>query len=409
MSTEITNIAGKLVKRSQGLREQYVAKLAKLDGPERWELVLEKEVIEGWTDEGYAEMQVDRATADAALSFTSTILPLADIHTESERRKGKAKERLEATWGAVWEDQVGDLMPPWPAEEFLRELAVFSEKNMDWAAAKVILDNRIQQRLVAKKTKKPESQILEGSAGQIPQAESQILEGSAGQIPTNTTILPSSSSSSSITVTEAAVHTPNIDHENTDKQLPGSEAVLETKRSILDESSAPASKEVEAEACAEPRLSIEAVMDKGKGREVDPGEPKHVEAAPNPRKRKSAPNEVQKRRKYGVQIPVINLDVEEGVEELKREALGEEDKDEALTVENAVKMLFHGEGRPHKETARRLLEKTYASVGLLGRSQREVSFQHRTAIIFNQLHDQHPTGIIFNPSQVSPNYGVIAI
>ncbi|RPB18286.1 hypothetical protein L211DRAFT_854263 [Terfezia boudieri ATCC MYA-4762] len=371
MSTEITNIAGKLVKRSQGLRERYVAELAKLDGPECWELALEvakltqeqaeqisfaaqvqKEVIEGWTDEDYAEIQVDRATADTALSFTSTILLLADIHTESERRKGKAKERLEATW-----------------------------------AAKVILDNRIQQRLAAKKTKKvlwltsrniadtaissrrkargkkavakpqPESQILEGSAGQIPQAESQILEGSAGQIPTNTTILPSSSPSSSITVTEAAVHTPNVDHENTDKQLPGSEAVLETQRSIPDESSAPAWKEVEAEACAEPKLSTEAVMDKGKGREVDPGEPKHTVAAPNPRKRKSAPNEVQKRRKYRVQIPVINLDVEEGIEELKREALGEEDKDEALAVENTVKMLFRGEGRQHKETARRLLEK----------------------------------------------------
>ncbi|RPB19646.1 hypothetical protein L211DRAFT_853028 [Terfezia boudieri ATCC MYA-4762] len=216
-----------------------------------------------------------------------------------------------------------------------------------------------RRAIVKKAVAKPQpvSQILEGSAGLMLQAESQILEGSAGQIPTNTTILPSSSPSSSVTVTEAAVHTPNMDHENTDKQLPGSEAVLETQRSIPDESSAPASKEVEAEACAESRLSTEAVMDKGKGREVDPGEPKHAVAAPNPRKRKSAPNEVQKRRKYGVQIPVINLDVEEGVEELKREALGEEDKDEALAVENAVKMLFRGEGRPHKETARRLLEK----------------------------------------------------
>lgn len=45
-------------------------------------------------------------------------------------------------------------MPPWPAEEFLRELAVFSEKNVDWAAAKVSLNDRVKERLAAKKTKK---------------------------------------------------------------------------------------------------------------------------------------------------------------------------------------------------------------------------------------------------------------
>lgn len=39
-------------------------------------------MIEAWTDEDYAEMQVDRVTADAELGFTSTILPLADVHTE---------------------------------------------------------------------------------------------------------------------------------------------------------------------------------------------------------------------------------------------------------------------------------------------------------------------------------------
>jgi len=71
--------------------------------------------------------------------FTTTILPLADIHTESECRKSKAKERLEASWGEGWEDLVGDLMPPWPAEEFLRSLAVFSENHVEWAAVEELL------------------------------------------------------------------------------------------------------------------------------------------------------------------------------------------------------------------------------------------------------------------------------
>jgi hypothetical protein len=57
-----------------------------------------------------------------------------------------------------------------------------------------------------------------------------------------------------------------------------------------------------------------------------------------------------------VAIPVINLDVDEGVEELKREAQGEEEKHDALAVEGAMQVLFGGE-RPDKERARRLLEK----------------------------------------------------
>ena len=55
-------------------------------------------------------------------------------------------------------------------------------------------------------------------------------------------------------------------------------------------------------------------------------------------------------------IPVVNLDVDEGIEELKREALGEEEKDDALAVEGAVRVLFGGE-RPNTDTARRLLLK----------------------------------------------------
>jgi len=61
--------------------------------------LVQKEVIEGWTDADYADMEVDRAVAQTELGFTTTILPLADIHTESEQRKSKAKERLEASWG----------------------------------------------------------------------------------------------------------------------------------------------------------------------------------------------------------------------------------------------------------------------------------------------------------------------
>jgi len=59
--------------------------------------LVQKEVIEGWTDADYADMEVYRAIAQTEISFTITILPLPDIHTELEGRKSKAKERLEAS------------------------------------------------------------------------------------------------------------------------------------------------------------------------------------------------------------------------------------------------------------------------------------------------------------------------
>ena len=116
--------------------------------------LVHKEVIEGWTDTDYADIEVDRAVAQTELGFTTTILPLADIHTESEGRKSKEKDRLGASWSEGQEDLVGDLMPLWPAEEFLRSLVVFSEKHAKWAAAEKLLGKRIAERLVAKKTKK---------------------------------------------------------------------------------------------------------------------------------------------------------------------------------------------------------------------------------------------------------------
>jgi len=75
------------------------------------------------------------------------------------------------------------------------------------------------------------------------------------------------------------------------------------------------------------------------------------------KRRRDAASETEgKRRRYGVGIPDINLDVDKGVEELKREARGEEEKDDAFAVEGAMRVLFGGE-RPGKRHATRLLGK----------------------------------------------------
>jgi len=103
------------------------------------------------------------------------------------------------------------------------------------------------------------------------------------------------------------------------------------------------------------------VVEGDKGEEVDNGEEGEEEAVipkPSQKRRRNASGRISKdkRRKLGVTIPVINLVIEEGVEELKWEARGEEEKHDALAVEGAVRVLFGGE-RPNKETTRQLLEK----------------------------------------------------
>jgi len=213
--------------------------------------LVQKEVIEGWTDADYPDMEVDRAVAQTELGFTMTILPLADIQTELEQRKSKAKERLEASWGEGWEDLVGDLMPPWPAEEFLRSLTVFSENHAEWVVAEELLEKRIAERLAAKRTKKvpwlisrdvtgkdikklksaaskqtseEEGSGRVGPAGQVTNVKTQ----SASQTEVETPVVPALSSGDG----ETAARSDDVVEENIVRVTPGSEEATEKQRSF---------------------------------------------------------------------------------------------------------------------------------------------------------------------------------
>jgi len=87
---------------------------------------------------------------------------------------------------------------------------------------------------------------------------------------------------------------------------------------------------------------------------IDDGEVKEVEAVVPKASRKC-------RRQATVEIEEEEkcskiLDVDEMIEELKREARVKEEKDDALVVEGAVRVLF-GMERLDRATAKRLLEK----------------------------------------------------
>ena len=342
--------------------------------------LVQQEVIEGWTDADYADMEVDMAVAQTELGFTTTILPLADIHTESERRKSKAKERLEASWCEGWENLVGYLIHPWPLEKFLRSLTVFSEDHPEWAAAEELLEKRIAERLAAKKTKKvpllisrdvtgkdirklksaasmqtseEEGSGRVGPAGQVTNMETQT----ASQTAVETPVVPSWSSRDG----ETAARSGDVVEENIVRVTPGSEEATEKQGSISHGSSATPLAIGDDLSGPEDASALEESVEETKEKEVGDGEEGEVNAAvypitPRKRRREAASETKGKRRRYWVDIPVINLDIDEGVEELKREARGEEENDDALAVEGVVRVLFRGE-RPGKEHATTLLGK----------------------------------------------------
>jgi len=71
------------------------------------------------------------------------------------------------------------------------------------------------------------------------------------------------------------------------------------------------------------------------------------EASGRKRRRQS---EGRKRKRYRIGILMINLDMEERVDKLKQKAQGEEEKDDALVVEGALRILTTGEGRQNTGT-----------------------------------------------------------
>jgi len=115
--------------------------------------------------------------------------------------------------------------------------------------------------------------------------------------------------------------------ENIVRVTPSSEEATEKQGSISYGSSATPSAIAEDLSGPEDASALEESVVETKEKEVDDGEEGEVNAAVSsitPRKhRRDAASETEgKRRRYGVGIPVINLDVDEEVEELKKEARG---------------------------------------------------------------------------------------
>ena len=94
-----------------------------------------RRIIEGWKAEDYKELGVDKAEVEEKLGL-KYLIPLLELNTGMDWCRRRSKERLENTWGEDWQVNLRALLPKWPSGMFLRELAVFGEKNT-WEEAKV--------------------------------------------------------------------------------------------------------------------------------------------------------------------------------------------------------------------------------------------------------------------------------
>ena len=170
-STELPLFAERLLMRPDRFESLYKNHLDVLDGPRRLELMLEmsnltqergevaafsasvlRRIIEGWKPEDYEEMGVDKAEVEEKLGL-ECLIPLSELDTGMDRHRRLSEERLENTWGEDCGVKLGALLPKLPSETFLRELAVFAEKNT-WKEAKVFFPSQIKARIVRPRSRK---------------------------------------------------------------------------------------------------------------------------------------------------------------------------------------------------------------------------------------------------------------
>ena len=386
----VTRIANKVVDRSFGLRERYLEELEQLDPPAKWLLVKEisriaeehtekvayaglvqKEVIDSWTDDDYEEMGITKAQVETELNYSSVILPLAEIYTKTEQRKAKARGRLEVAWGRKWEEKLGRMMPHWPAEGFMRELAVFAERNRDINRAVCELQEKIVQRRAAKRTKKCPYLMARDLATPV------LVEKRRLRRRKRTPASPEEpeeqeEQEEEPEEQEEQEEEPEEQEEEEEEQQPeketgGGDPAQEEEDNQDEEEEDIDVEEQEDEQAGKQAEEVgkgkeKAVSGKGQAEELGKGKGKAVSGkaqaeeqgkgkekvvggkGPRPetglRKRKADAITKDGSPKFGVSIQAINLDINQGIAELRTEARDEEEIEDVVRVREAIRGLL---------------------------------------------------------------------
>ena len=171
-STEHTLVAGRLLRRPDHFERFDQKHLARRDGPWRLELVLEisnrsqkrgyvaafsasvlRKIIEDWKAGDFEEIGVDKGTVKEKWDLECRI-GLWELDTGMDWSWRHSEKRLENTLGKDWVGNLRALLPKWSSEMFLRELAIFVEKNI-WEEAKVSFPAHMKAGIGRPRSRKP--------------------------------------------------------------------------------------------------------------------------------------------------------------------------------------------------------------------------------------------------------------
>ncbi|KAF8449603.1 hypothetical protein BGX38DRAFT_1269921 [Terfezia claveryi] len=375
-NANVVAIANRLISKSFDLESRYCEVLDNLEGRQKWELATEvsrlvqgqmekiayaadvqKRIIDEWGDEDFEEMEADRSNLELDLAYTTILVPLSEVHEKSEKRKANAVGRLVEAWSDNWEEDLGDLMPPWAAEEFLRALAIFAEKNKNIEAAKVLMKQRIQERLAAKRTKKVPYLMSRDVADRILTEKRRVRRRKTTDATTEESDEQNPGSSTQITSSRNDVIAGNNTTGNKTNTTPKDNA---KKTSPAPGSSSKSPAPGSSSKSPAPGSSSKSPTLHTSSKSSTPGSSSKSPTAHTSSKSPTPilHRKVHKNKEHNSPVEVVSqVDIHEVVEEMKRGLVEDEDKDDVIAVEQAIKGLINGEGKPSIEIIKRRLQR----------------------------------------------------
>ena len=247
-------------------------------------------------------------------------------------------------WGNDWRTLMNDLLPPFPAETFLRELSIYARK-IPWNIAEPYFRSQIRKRLAIPYTKKYRWLTIrditgKGTAGTKKRRTRVIPKG----------ILPPTSSDLTLVIPKALPPT------STTTSYPNSPAQSTSQSSPLTslpptQPSSPSNDLIEGSSSG--TMQSHDVQDLAlRIQQVGKGKRRRLNIQENIRPR------------YKVEIPIINLDVEERIQEIEKEREREQDEEKIKDI-SAVVMAAKGlqldvrdeQGRINKKRLEKRLER----------------------------------------------------
>ena len=331
----------------------YKEELRKSSGKKRWELMkeighlieaqselaayaahIQKEIIDSLTDGDLQEMGISKERLETDLNYSVLIVPLAERHDRCQQRKDSSCQLMASLWGDDWQTLMNDLLPPFTGETFLRDLTIYAKKN-PWNIAEPFFRSQIRKRLAIPYTKKCRWLISRDITGKGTAGTKKRRTGSfqpkleATPPPTSPTTISHPNSPTNSTsqtppppTSPTTISHPNSPTNSTSQTPPPITSVPPSRPSLPSndpiEGSSGRTVQSHDEQCLQGLFPARCIQQaqRGKKRRLD--------------------REETIRRKYKVEVSIIDLDVEERIQEIEKERAREQDEEKINEISAAL-------------------------------------------------------------------------